>query len=170
MTRIIHLSKGCVALVDEEDYDNLMQWNWYCCTTGYAKHRSWEKDGERLYMVMHRVIMKAKKGQEVDHINGNRQDNRRANLRIATRKQNASNSKKRKDGLSSKYKGVTHINRSHTCKDGTVSVYDFWRAYIQKDNKYKSIGFFKTEEEAARAYDDKATELFGEFARLNFPK
>lgn len=155
MTRIIHLTKGFVALVDDEDYNKLIETKWHY-SNGYAKHRSWE-NGKRTCMSIHRVVMNAQPGQEVDHINGNGLDNRRANLRFATHSQNLCNSKKRVDGKLSKYKGVTRHNNK-------------WKAQIQGCGIYKHIGYFTDEVEAALAYDAKAREYFGEFARPNFPK
>ena len=107
---------------------------------------------------MHRFIMKPKSNEYVDHINGDKLDNRKENLRICTKKENQRNQKVRKDNTSG-YKGVA------------LMAGKYWRAYITSGgSRQKHLGNFKTKEEAARAYDEKAKEYFGEFARLNFPK
>ena len=98
---------------------------------------------------------------EIDHINGIRDDNRIENLRECTRSQNSANAPKRKsyDGkiTSSKYKGVYWYKR-----------YQKWKAQIGKDGKMIHLGYFDSERDAAKAYDSKAKELFGEFAAVNF--
>lgn len=149
MTREIPLTQNKVALVDDEDYEWLIQRKWLF-DGRYASRKS----GIKIYM--HRLIMSAPKHLTVDHRNGNCLDNRRSNLRLATYSRNSANAKKRQG--SSIYKGVTFYKR-----------YSKWRAQICFEYKGISIGYFETEEEAARAYDAKAKELFGEFAYLNFP-
>jgi hypothetical protein len=112
------------------------------------------ENGKAIYM--HLEIMSAPDGMEVDHMNGNGLDNRRENLRLCTRAQNRMNSVKR-IGKSSTFKGVYwHKN----CRK--------WRASLKLDGKEIHIGYFNTELEAAEAYDEKALELFGEFAKPNF--
>lgn len=103
---------------------------------------------------LHRLIMNAKKGEIVDHINRNTLDNRKENLRICSNMQNTWNAGSRK-GLS-KYKGVTYIRRSNK-----------WGASIGCNGKRISLGHFELERDAALAYNAKAVELFGEFACLN---
>jgi len=95
-------------------------------------------------------------GLEMDHINGNRSDNRLENLRLVTHAQNAWNSKPR-EGSASQYKGVSAEPRGK------------WRAAIRHLGTRRYIGVYNTEEEAARAYDAAAIELCGEFAYVNFP-
>lgn len=140
-----------VALVDDENYDFLMQWNWYALkdnNTFYAISNS-------PYQRMHRVVMSAKKGELYDHVNGNGLDNRRINLRRCSVSQNGMN--RGKTGhLLSKYKGVSWHIRDKV-----------WVVQIQKNNKSIYIGSFKSEIDAALAYNKKAKELFGEFAHLN---
>jgi len=101
--------------------------------------------------------MSAPADMQVDHINGNPLDNRRENLRICTRAQNTCN---RKAVVNSKsgYKGVTKKNSSRK-----------WIPEIRKDGKKLYLGSYNTPEEAAKAYDKAAKEIFGEFAKLNFP-
>jgi hypothetical protein len=154
-TKLIPLNQGKVTIVDAADYDFLMQWKWYCSTLGYAV-RMMEKAKPRKIVWMHRVIMQTPKGMETDHINTDRLDNRRSNLRVCTLAENQRN-KKKKQGLSSRYKGVSWIKRDCV-----------WRAQIEKNNNNKHIGNFSTEIEAALAYDNAAKEHFGEFANINF--
>lgn len=106
-------------------------------------------------LLMHRVIMKAPKGGLVDHRNGNGLDNRRSNLRRATRSQNQQNRK----GSSGRFKGVF-----------PVTGYPTWRAALCAGYKYVHLGTFKTQKEAAMAYDVAAKAKYGEYALLNFPE
>ena len=111
-------------------------------------------DGEYRYnrIYLHRYIARAPKGAQVDHINGNRLDNRSANLRVCTNAQNSRN----KGPQKGKYKGV------HWSKTGK-----HWVAQITKNYKVRHLGCFKTAEAAALAYNEAAKELHGEYAYLN---
>lgn len=158
--RKIPLSRNQFALVDDDDYDWLMQWKWYADAFGYALRHGKVSDGERnrKNIWMHREIMQAPQGMDVDHINMNRLDNRKENLRICDRSRNKGNVKKRRDGRASRFKGVGRAR--HT---------QLWRARITKNGREMHLGWFDTEIEAALAYDAKAREIFGVFARTNFP-
>lgn len=105
---------------------------------------------------MHRAILNVPKGYKTDHRNHNGLDNRKQNLRIATNSENQQNQKIRKNGTS-QYKGVSW-NSKHK----------LWYAQIKLNNKVKWLGDYKNEIEAAKAYDEAAKELFGEFALTNF--
>lgn len=147
--------KGKFALVDDEDYEKVIKFKWYL-SHGYVVYQHYLcKDGKRIYSWLHRLVMDAPKGMDVDHINRNKLDNRKQNLRICTHPQNLFNSKDK--GGSSQFKGVAW-NKYHKK----------WQAYIGKDYKKYRLGYFNVEEDAAKAYDLKAKELFGEFAYLNF--
>lgn len=152
----IELSNGGFCLVDDK-FEYLKEKKWYKSCGGYSG-RMVSENGKRFMFLMHRFIMQAKKGTEVDHINGNKLDNRLCNLRFVTRAENNMNRHEKKTGTTSKYKGVCwrHIPKR-------------WKAYIKINKKQIHIGYFGTELEAAKAYDKKAVELFGEFACLNFP-
>lgn len=159
MTKQVPLTQGKFALVDDEDFEWLSQHKWHLSQHGYAargKHEGYPKKTVGI-LFMHRVILNAPSGTEVDHINGNRLDNRRSNLRLCTRRQNLQNSRKR-DNSSSLYKGV-YFDKSR----------NKWQAYIDGPHGRIHLGRFSQETDAARAYDEKAKEVFGEFARLNFP-
>nr|WP_243767389.1 HNH endonuclease [Paenibacillus agricola] len=104
---------------------------------------------------MHRVITDAPKGYFVDHIDGNPLNNQRHNLRLCTNAQNCRNRGAPK-GNTSGFKGVTWNTWNGK-----------WQAQIGKDYKRYHAGYFESPSEAARAYNAKATELFGEYARLN---
>lgn len=150
----INLSKGKVALVDAEDYERVSSLRWHAKKKGktwYAMRSvpkgSRYENGEPKYKAcyMHRLIMGAPEGIEVDHENGDGLDNRRSNLRLATKSQNQQNQPLLHGANTSGYRGVS---KHSLCTK--------WRAEIK-------CGL------AARAYDSKARELFGEYARLNFP-
>src|SRR6476620_8185168 len=99
--RAIELTKGQVAIVDDEDFNELAQYRWYVDHKGYAC-RNVLKSGKTTGYRMHRVIMGAKKGEQIDHINQNKLDNRRCNLRFASYAENARNrgkSKRNKSGF-----------------------------------------------------------------------
>lgn len=152
----IQLTQGKVALVDDEDFDYLNQWKWHF-SKGYAARHKPRTEGHAL-IFMHCVIMQSPRDKDTDHINGDRLDNRRKNLRICTRAQNIQNR-----GATIKnacgYKGV--------CFDKSRNK---WSAEINTNKKRIHLGRFDTPEDAARAYDAAARRLHGEFARLNFPK
>lgn len=154
--KTIPLSRGLVALVDDEDYTGLSQYRWYARLshpTYYAERNVYGEDGKHTQVSMHRVIMSAGKGTEVDHVNGNGFDNRRANLRLASRVQNMRNQTRKRPGTTSRFKGVSReTNRAK------------WRACIQLSGKQIHLGCFRTEEEAAAAYSRAAVKYFGEFA------
>lgn len=155
----IQLTRGFVTVVDAVDAD-LAAVTWTATTNGYATRHIQENKKPRSYL-LHRVILSRMLDRELtrqevtDHINGNKLDNRRSNLRLATLQQNAANSKQRSDATA-RYKGVTW-NKAR----------QLWAAQIQTNNQSRSIGFFNTEEEAAIAYNHAAMDVFGEFARVN---
>jgi hypothetical protein len=108
---------------------------------------------------MHREIMNAPAGLLIDHRNRDTLDNRRNNLRLATYSQNGCNSKIDKTKTTSKFRGVRFIKKTGK-----------WAANIRINGKKTWLGSFKTEIDAAKAYDAAAREYHGEFARLNFPE
>lgn len=154
--------EGKFALVDDEDYDVLIKYKWYyhngyAVTTFHNKGKSRICLDRNVNISMHRLLMGTPPGKKlsVDHINRDRLDNRkRANLRWVTYAQNAHNARGRhKNG---KYKGVRLAGSR-------------WSATIGVNYKAVYLGVFRTEEEAALAYDRAARVLHGEYALLNFP-
>lgn len=149
--REITLSRGCVALVDDEDYEWLAQWKWR--TDGVYAVRTEKRDGAYKIVTMHGEILPLGAGLEPDHKNRNGLDNQRANLRPATRQQNVWNRgfTRRRAG----YRGVYPKGRK-------------WCAMISVDGVQRRLGGFASAIEAALAYDRAAAELQGDFAVLNF--
>ena len=149
MTKRIPLTRGKFALVSDEDFNTLSQYRWYCSAKNYAVRSVARNTGP---LFMHRVIMDAPDGLEVDHINGDKLDNRRDNLRHATSSQNKANV----GPFSGKYKGVDRKGRK-------------WRAQIRVNGKKTHLGLYSHAIQAAMAYDSIAFAQWGEFAYLNFP-
>lgn len=151
--RVIPLGNGSYAYVDAADYEWLSRWAWSVVGGGYAARNDNGKT-----VLMHRQIMKPRKGKFVDHKDGNRANNCRSNLRVCTRKENMRNLRKQ-NGSVSRFKGVTYCKRM-----------DKWfaRCWYERGDHY--LGSFDDEAEAARAYDRRAVEALGDFARLNFPR
>ena len=152
----IPLTQGKFAIVDDNMFEYLNQWKWYY-SIGYAKRDCCcplIKQRRRLYM--HRQIMSCPQGLDIDHKNHDTLNNQRLNLRVCTRNQNCQNRDKR-ENCASIYKGVSRNNRTEK-----------WNARIILNGKKKHLGYFDNEIEAAKAYDEAAKELFGEYARLNF--
>jgi hypothetical protein len=223
--------RGHQAIVDPEDYEMLNQYKWSLSPYGYACRNQREKGKYVAHIAMHRVIMNAPEGVHVDHINGDRLDNRKVNLRLATHQENLRNRGKTKRNGSG-FKGViaergkwraeikkekvnvflgyyyhpleaamvfnkaaaeyhgefAHLNKftpeqqaglEHWLQNKPqlsssrfkgVHYYKArgnWQAYINKDKKRRSLGYFTTEEEAARVYNAAALELYGDNAKLN---
>lgn len=154
----ITLSRGLVALVDDDDYDRVNSLSW-CATSNsgpwvYAVHSHYE-DGVRKTWYMHRFILNVTDPKIlVDHTDHNGLNNTRSNIRIATPTQNGANTRKRTDiTMSSRFKGVYRSR---------------WRAMIRNPKSGKHvIGHFDTELAAAAAYNAAAYRLFGGFACLN---
>lgn len=143
MAKKVPLTNGQFAIVDDEDYEVISNFNWHSIS-GYA--------GTTLRM--HRLILNAPNGSIVDHINGDPLDNRKCNLRICTHAQNQQNTRSR--GGSSKYKGVSFNKRRKK-----------WSACFMFEGRYYYCGYWKTEDEAAHAVDKKRGEVCGDFASKN---
>ena len=177
--RELQTNNGFTVLVDDEDYDRLSKYNW----RAYKCHRNWypktrATDYERSMgrnprndTYLHQMILPVKSGFVVDHINGDTLDNRRCNLRYATDGQNAMN-KQRYINNTSGYKGVSYHKKSATKGRWQIQRRSAgrWQASIACNGKQIYLGLYATAEDAARAYDAKARELFGEYASLNFPE
>lgn len=157
--KTILLTQGKFALVDDEDYRWLSRWKWYSLRQrgNFYAIRNKGKRPNRNKLLMHREILNAQEYQGIDHKNHNGLDNRKINLRICTKNQNQHNRLPNKKS-SSKHKGI-YWDKSYTKK---------WHAQIQFNHRRIFLGRFSNEIEAAKAYDQKAKELFGEFAYTNF--
>lgn len=159
--REIVLTNKQIALVDDDDFEQLNQFRWHPVnrrSTAYAARNYWDSHKKQSVTVqMHSDIIETPAGLKVDHKNGNGLDNRRDNLRLCTNSQNLCNRPATKHNTSG-YKGV-RLYRGKTIL-----------ASIRKDGKFYHLGTFPTFEDAARAYDAKAKELHGDFAHLNFPE
>ena len=148
----IRLVTGEDALVDDEDLPLVERLRW-SRSNGYAQHSRWEKGVCVYRTMMHRLILPPPVGLVIDHIDGNRLNNQRSNLRLASQQQNSWNRRPR-GGL--RFRGVAKTYRG-------------FRAAIYESGRQVQLGLYSTAEDAARAYDAAALELHGEFARLNFP-
>ena len=146
----IQLLCGKKAFVDDCDFEKLQEYRWKSRSRGTTTFYA-EAKGSRLSM--HRIIINAKKGEQVDHINRNGLDNRRENLRLCSHSQNQINRPQQKNNTSG-YKGVYLFKKK-------------WRACIKIKGKLLYLGYFSDKKEAAETYNKKAKELFGEFAYQN---
>lgn len=154
----IELSQGHFAIVDDEDYEHLIQHNWYSRKTKNTIYAV--ANMNKTTVQMHRFIMKPERNFMVDHKNRNGLDNRRENLRICTRSKNLMNSKKPGGKLTSKYKGVCYQKQS----PGHLKC---WKAEIRLNGKSIFLGYFYSEIEAAKAYNIAAVKYFGDFSNIN---
>lgn len=157
--RLIQLTQGKCALVDEEDFESLNAWKWYANRsdgkTFYAMRNSKDALGKPKLVLMHRIIIGAMPHQQVDHINHDGLDNRRSNLRLCTSGENSRNRRINRDNTSG-FKGVIwEKNRQK------------FRAAIRANGKRYYLGYFECPEEAARTYDAAALLLHGQFACPN---
>ncbi len=158
-----NLSKGFVAWVDEADYPNLAVFKWSALNSRgrFYAVRGRPRPGVGLILMHREILPPPSLGFEVDHIEHRPEirvvDNRRINLRLATRSFNNANARKRA-GSRSLYKGVY----LHACGK--------WCARIRLDGRTYSLGLHFAETDAAHAYDRAAREMFGSFARCNFPE
>lgn len=160
--RTIPLTLGYVALVDDEDYERLSAYSWHAhiCRepSGYKKvyaRRITSEGGNQIRVYMHRDVLSCELG--IDHRDTNGLNNQRSNLRPATQSQNNANFRKR-GGCASAHKGVSWFKERRK-----------WQAKITVNYKQIHIGLFRDECDAALAYNLKALEAFGEFARFNTP-
>lgn len=146
----IKLSTGGFCIVDDIDYEYLKEYTWRQDQHGYASNVRRIKR-RTVTILMHRLIINAPEGFDTDHINRNRLDNRRSNLRVCTRSQNNMNSKIRIDNNSGS-KGVSWHKQTNK-----------WRSYINYGGKQISLGLFSRLSDAVIARRIKAKELYGEF-------
>jgi HNH endonuclease len=148
----IPLTRGKVAWVDDADFEKVAAYKWCYMTAGYAA-RSVAQNKVRRLIYLHRFILQPEKGAHVDHISGNKLDNRRSNLRTCTHQENRQNSKHYENNTSG-YKGVAFDKSTGN-----------WKAYINIDGKTVHLGRFPTAELAAEHRNEAAEKIFGEFNR-----
>lgn len=161
----VQLTRGYEAIIDAEDVPLVEGWNWYA----HVQRRADGKiravyavrdsrgyvDAKQKEVRLHRIIMSAPDDLAVDHIDCNGLNNRRANLRLATRAENNKNSRMRSDNASG-FKGV-HWN----------ATYGKWNAQIRVNGKRLSLGYFTDIEDASGAYAKASAELHGDFGRIS---
>lgn len=144
--------------MDDEDFEKVSSFRWHARSRKGGKNRFYaagraKQDREKVYM--HRIVMSPPPGKDVDHINGDGLDNRRENLRVCTRSENLRNRGKQANNTTG-YKGVHFFKAAR-----------LFTASVQYDGKSFHLGYFKTALEAAKAYDEAARKIHGEFAQLN---
>src|SRR3990167_4082264 len=152
----ITLTKGLVALVDDEDYERANQFKWHAHKIHnkmYAMRNAHKREGEPTYL--HQLILNLYDGQRIDHENGNGLDDRKENLRVCTNSQNLQNRGKTRNNKSG-YKGVCGKRKKYSAR-------------LMNNGRVVHLGVFLTKIEAAKAYDNAAREHHGRFAKLNFP-
>lgn len=153
----IRLSRGKFALVDDEDFEWLSKWKWYAAPQSgkwKAQSSQWSKEKKKqITVLMHRLLMKPKDLEEVDHRDRNPLNNQKENLRVCTGTENKRNIPKRKDNTTG-FRGVYRQNGK-------------WSAKINHNWKAHFLGYFPTKQAAALAYNKAATVFHGEFAQLN---
>jgi hypothetical protein len=147
----IDLTNGGQAVIDDEDYARVSAHRWCRSRNGYA----YSTGPKRETLYLHRLVVGASGGEQVDHKNRDRLDCRRENLRKVTSAQNLMNKSISKVNTSG-YKGVSFDKRRNK-----------WRSRIKLNGKELNLGYYSTREDAARAYNGMAAELFGEYACLN---
>lgn len=155
--KIIWLTQGQFTLVDDGDYQKLIEFKWYALKREcgfYAVRNRTKEDGSQTMVLMHREILNLKDSNiRGDHADHNGLNNQRYNLRVATHSENNANRKSAKNS-SSKYLGVALKDKR-------------WIVQIQNNKNLIYIGTFGSEIDGAIAYNKKAIELHGEFANLN---
>ncbi|MHB1641795.1 MAG: AP2 domain-containing protein [Acidithiobacillus sp.] len=155
----IPLTQNQIALIDDEDFELVSRHKWCAAWSPktksfYAKTTIRKPDGKETTLRMHRLVMNAQPGMDVDHIYHLTLDNRKSELRVCTRTQNRNNSGKQVNNTSG-YKGVSWHKRDQK-----------WTANIRFGGKKKHLGNFPTPEDAHGAYCRASAELHGEFARI----
>lgn len=155
--KYIKLTKNKQAIVDDDDFQKVNIWKWTFHKTGYAS-RCPTINKKTSFVMMHQYLFKVPKNSQIDHVNGNKLDNRKSNLRSCTASQNSANRKIGKNNTSG-YKGVSKRKTRNK-----------WDAMIKINGKTTYLGSYCSKKEAAIAYDNAALKYFGEFANLNFKK
>ncbi len=141
------------ASVDDDDFERVSQYRW---NADFRRHTVYVSNNTVGYL--HRFVLDAVGGLDIDHRDGNGLNNLRSNLRPCTRAQNLHNGRTNRNGAkkTSKFRGVARLGP-----------YKKWAAYLKVEGKNTYLGSFEKEEDAARAYDTAALKAHGEFARIN---
>jgi HNH endonuclease len=159
MSKQIQLSQGVFTVIDDEDFEYLNQWKWRINNYGYAVRNQNIKSpsGKKTSRIirMHRVILNPDSNLQVDHINNDKLDNRKINLRQCTNQENGRNRPKPITNTSG-FKGIEWLERNKK-----------WRARIGVNKVLIHIGLFSCKIEAAKAYNNAALKYHGQFANLN---
>jgi hypothetical protein len=153
--KLIPLTQGKFAKVDDNMFDYLNQWRWYY-RSGYAVRMSHTENGRRGTIWLHREVVNAPANKQVDHIDLDKLNDQSVNLRTCTHAENQHNGPKRTTNKSG-YKGVCWVKAKQK-----------WVAQIEMNGRGRTIGAFSDPVNAAKAYDKVARDLFGEFAKTNF--
>lgn len=160
--RLLRMSQPRYAKVDPADYKRLRKYEWFATKKRnrfYVRRHAAAGKGKEKLIYLHQEVIEVPDGMVIDHINHDGMDNRRANLRPATHSQNMCHIRKRPGTKHSKFKGVCWKKKNRK-----------WEAAIGFQKKRIHLGYFCSEIEAARAYDEAAKKYHGEFACLNFPQ
>lgn len=150
--KLVPLSQNQFAMVDDADFPRVAVYKWSASKPKYRFYAVRRVKSKIIFM--HRFLLSAPENLEVDHKDGNGLNNQRYNIRLATKAQNTMGFRRRKG----RYRGVFWQKSARK-----------WRAQICYNRKRIHLGYYPTEVAAARGYDGRAKELFGEFAQLNFP-
>jgi len=152
------LSQGQVAIIDFDDIEKVRGVKWHLRIDGHQRYaaRMVCVNGKRGVVRLHQALLPG--AVSVDHRDGNGLNNRRKNLREATKSQNGQAHQVKRAGASSKYRGVSFFKRDQN-----------WSAQIDVGGRKRHLGYFSKEEDAARAYDFSARLIYREFASPNFP-
>jgi hypothetical protein len=154
---------GLVTVIDDDDYGIVSQYRWTPCHNHRhikAQHAYRDEHGQEHTIFLHTFLMNPPSGMKVDHIDCDGLNNQRSNLRLATIAQNAHNQRKRLGVYTSKYKGVTQYQKTPRSPIK-------WKVNIGFDGKHHHLGYFKTEDAAALAYNSASLKYHGEFGRPN---
>lgn len=153
--RLLDLGNGGSTSIDVEDAALVVGYGWYRTANGYVGAMTTDKRGKRKLLLLHRLLMgEPQRGVHVDHINGDKLDNRRTNLRLATYQQNQANRRRPNRNNTSGIRGVQHMPR--------LSVSKPWRAQITVDRRNIHLGLFATREEAIQARREAEYQHYGE--------
>lgn len=152
----IYFRDGSFFVIDEEDFKEVSRYSWALGKRGYPIAHTSRRDpnGYKTFS-LHRLIMNPGDTEDVDHISGDKLDNRKSNLRICSHQENMFNQKLRETNTT----GYYGVSKMKSCGK--------YEAYIHIDGRKKYLGLFETAEGAALARDSAAIRLFGDFARLN---